>query len=301
MSLILKRFGLLACLALGVLSLGASSASAAGKPTSVAITNTHELNGYNVIELTAKANPNGASTSAKIEIKTAGATGWKELPLHTMSGTTVRSYSEETRVLSLQNYEVRVRASNLYGETFSSIATVSTRVRGEKEEEEKELVGVPFGSEGIANFAWKYAGYQWSVVCNENSWGSVAHVAGAGDIYHYSMSACVLSRNGKVLPECKVSNFTFPLGGPNLKVENGINVIPVLGGCAPGEYWGLAPDPFRVVDNGSATEFNKGRSVSLTATAVFGTGNPAEITIESNWYLSAEYIGMPFKIADVGL
>jgi hypothetical protein len=298
MSLAVKRICLLASVVLGVLALGAGLASAAGKPTSVAITNTHELNGYTVIELTAKVNPNGASTSTRIEFREAGGGGWFEAPVHILSGTTVRSYSEEFQVKPVQNYEARVKAENLYGTTLSTIATVSTRVRATGE---KELTNVPFGSEGVANFVWKYAGYNWSVVCNENSWGSVGNAGGKGDIYHYSMFGCILFRNGKELPECKVSNFTFPLGGPTLYPENGINVIPVLGGCAPGEYWGLAPKPFRVVDNGSAAEYSKERSLTLTADATFGTSNPAEITIESNWYLSGEYTNTPFKIADIGL
>jgi hypothetical protein len=296
-SLTLKRFSLVACIALGVLASAVSLASAAGKPTSVAITNTHEISGYTVLELTAKVNPNGANTSAKIELREAGAGSWVEAPVHNLSGTTVRSYAEELQVKPVQNYEARVKAENLYGTTESSIATVSTRVRATGE---KELTNVSFGSEGVASFVWKYAGSSWNAVCNENSTGNIGNAAGKGDIYNYSMSGCVLYKNGTELPECKVTNFTFPLGGPTLHPENGINVIPVLGGCAPGEYWGLAPKPFRVVDNGSAAEYIINPSVTLTAAATFGS-NPAEITIESNWHLSGPLTNTPFKIADVGL
>lgn len=297
MSLTMKRFGLVACIVLSVLALGVGLASAAGKPTSVTITNTHEINGYTVLELTAKVNPNGANTSTRIELREPGAEKWTVEPTHVLSGTAMRSYAEEFQVKPVQNYEARVKAENLYGTTESSIATVSTRVRASGE---KELTNAPFASEGVANFVWTYVGWKFNAVCNESSWGSIGNAAGKFDVYHYSMFGCVLFGNGEELPECKISNFTVTLGGPTLHPENGINVIPIMGGCAPGEYWGLAPKPFRVVDNGSAAEYGKKRSVSLTAAATFGS-NPAEITIESNWSLSGELVNTPFKLADVGL
>jgi hypothetical protein len=295
-SLTVKRISLVACIALGGLALGAGSASAAGKPTSVALTNTHEVNGYTVLELTAKVNPNGASTSARIEYREAGTEKWTEAPAHVLSGTTVRSYSEELYVKPVQNYEARVKATNLYGTTLSSTATVSTRVRTTSE---KDLTNASYGSEGVASFVWTYVSNQFNAVCNENSWGNIGNAGGKGDIYHYSMFGCILFMNGKEQQQCKISNFTFILSGPTLHPEG--NVIPILGGCAPQEYWGIAPDPFRVVDNGSAAEYGKVRSVSLTATGTYGTSNPAEITIESSWYLSGPFTETPFKIADVGL
>jgi hypothetical protein len=296
-----KRFSLVACIVLSVLTLGSSLASAAGKPTSVAITNTHELNGYTVIELTAKVNPNGASTSTVIEIREEGASTWTSGETHNLSGTTVRSYSEEFQVKPVQNYEARVTATNLYGTTASSIANVSTRVRSTGE---KELTNVSFGSEGVANFIIRISGITISVICSENSYGAIGNPGGKEDLYHYSMFGCVDFINGKEGVECKVSNFTFTLGGPTLSIKNTPYIpIPVTEGCSfgGGGLWWIAPNPFRVVDNGSNAEYGKTRSVSLTATGVYGTGNPAEVTIESNWYLNGPLIGTPFKIADVGL
>lgn len=302
MSLSVKRICLVVCAALGVFALGTGLAFAAGKPTSVAIANTHELNGYTVLELTAKVNPNGANTSTTIQFREAGSgEGWTEGIVHNLSGTTIRSYSEEFQVKPVQNYEARVKATNLFGTTESSIATVSTRVRTTGE---KELTNLPFESEGGATFAWRWSGAQYDVICNEYSWGNIGNPAGKEDIYHYSMSGCVSFKNGKETPECPVSNFTFILGGPTLHVE-GSNVISIPGGgCAPGgEYWPIAPKPFRVVDNGSEAEYDNNRSVTLTAigTAFGFAENPAEITFESNWSTTGEYTGTPFKIADIGL
>lgn len=300
MLLNIKRTSLLTCIALGILVLGAGLASAAGKPTSVSITSTHEINGYTVVELTAKVNPNGASTSTVIELLEVGASTWREGETHTLSGTTVRSYSEEFQVSPGTSYEARVKAKNLYGITESAIVTFSIGIGTTGG---KSLKNVPYGSEGMANFVWKYVGYQYSVTCNESSWGYIGNPGGKGDVYHFSMYGCSLLRDGKSISECKVSNFTTVLEGPTLKVASATNVIaiPTSPTCgAPGSSFDIAPEPFRVVDNGGA-EYTKNRSFTLTATGVFAGFNPAEITIESTWYLTGAYFNTPFAIGLIGL
>src|SRR6188472_2018286 len=212
MRLAVKQLGLVACVALSVLAAGTGVASAAGKPTSVEISNTHELAGYTVMELTAKVNPNGASTSTTIEFREEGTTTWAKGLTHNLSGITVRSYTEELQVTPVKNYEARVKATNLYGTTESVIAHgVSTRIRTTGE---KELTNVPYGSSGIASFAFVYANTPINVVCNETDSGYIGNVSGKGDIYKYTMSGCIVYLNGKRSTECTVSRFTFVLSGP---------------------------------------------------------------------------------------
>lgn len=304
MSSAIRPIGFVACAFLSILALGTGVASAAGKPTSVEITNTHEVNGYTVLELTAKVNPNGAKTSTIIELREDGAEEkipWTKGVTHELSGTTVRSYSEEFQVEPVKNYEARVKATNLFGTTVSTTAhEVSTHVRTTGE---KELKNVPFASEGVATFAFTYASIPINVTCNEYSSGYIGNLGGKEDVYKYSMSGCATYINGEAAPECNVKKFTFTLSGPTLAVGNPkyIPLTPEFEDCAPGGYWQIIPKAFRVVDNGSAAEYSKGRSVSLTASASLYSSNPAEVTIESTWWLSAEYVETPFKIADIGL
>jgi hypothetical protein len=300
MSLAIKLVGFLMCAALSILALGTGVASAAGIPTSVSISNTHEVNGYTVMELTAKVNPNGASTATVIELRKEGAPAWLEGATHNFSGTTIRSYSEEFQVSPVENYEVRVKAKNLYGPAESTTAHVSNRIMTTGE---KELTNVAFGSTGVASFAMIFALVPINVTCAESSYGSIGNASGTKDIYYYSMYNCITFINGKESPKCKVKDFTFTLSGPTLAVGNPffIPLRPETEGCALETYWQFYPKAFRVVDNGSATEYGTGRSISLTATGTLYKSNPAEVTIESEWYLSGESVGTPFKIADVGL
>jgi hypothetical protein len=301
----IRRICLLACVALSILGAGASLASAAGKPTSVEVKNTHELGGYTVLELTAKVNPNGASTSTVIEYREDGAgeaTPWTKAVVHNFNGTTLRSYAEELQIDPVKNYEVRVTATNVYGATVSSVGHgVSTRVRTTSE---KELTNVPFGSSGTASFAFTFIGFSFQVICSESMSGRIGNPGGTKDIYKYEISHCITYIDGKHTGACEVSNFTFTLSGPTLAVQNpGFIPLPVAEeSCTFGsKYWQIYPEAFRVVDNGSTAEYGKTRSVSLTANAHMGASNPASVTFESNWFLTAEYVGVPFKITSVGL
>jgi hypothetical protein len=295
-----KRLFFLTCLALGVLASGSGLASAAGKPMSVEISNTHEINGYTVLELTAKVNPNGASTSTVIELREEGSSTWTAGATHNLSGTTVRSYSEEFQVKPVQNYELRVTAKNLYGTTQSSIGKDSTRIITTGE---KELTNVPAYSEGVANFAFTFAAVDVFVTCPAFSSGRIGNPGGKGDTYKFTMPGCTSYYEGEEDPLCKIKETIFTLAGPTLAVEyvKAIHLIPSYPECAPGGDWQIYPKPFRVVDNGSGVEYGKTRSVTMTAPATLYTGNPAEVTIESTWGLNAEWIGTPFKIATVGL
>ncbi len=302
MSLVPKRLLLLALSVLSIFALGSGVASAAGKPTSLQIASSHELGGLTRLELVAKVNPNGASTSATIEVSPEGSSIWFKGETHTLSGTTVRSYSEELPVNPVANYEVRLTASNLYGTTVSTIGHgYSTRVWTTGE---KELTNVPYGSNGIANFAFTYLSLPVNVECSETSFGRFGNVGGSGDIYNFEMTNCAVYISGTKSSTCKAKNFTFALGGPTLAIQKATFIsIPISGtGCgfSEGEYQ-ITTGPFRVVDNSSLSEYSKIRSVSLTATGHLFASNPAEVTIESGWFLSKEYASTPFKIADTGL
>lgn len=299
MLLTIKRLSLAMCVVLSILAVAADGASAAGKPTSVTISNTHELNGYNVIELTAKVNPNGASTAARFETRLKGGTTWSIAKEHTLSGTTIRTYSEELSVVPNANYEARVTATNLFGSTSSAIATVSTRVTTTGE---KELVSVPFASSGVISFAFTWISIPISVVCHETSSGVVGTERGIADLYKYQVSGCTTYIHGEEEPGCEVTkNFSFILRGASLAIDSpGYVAIPAYE-CAPGDQWQIYPGAFRVADNGSSGEYNKVRPMSLTASGHLYSSNPAEITIESEWVLSAGYANTPFKVADIGL
>ena len=305
MSPAIRRICLGACVVLSILAAGTGLASAAGKPTSVDIKNTHELGGYTVMELTAKVNPNGASTSTVIEIREDGAgekTAWTKEVTHNFSGTTLRTYSEEIQVNPVKNYEVRVTATNLYGTTVSTIghgASTHVRTTGEK-----ELTNVPFGSSGTASFAFKFLSFNFQVICSESVSGHIGNSGGAKDVYKYSMENCITYIGGTHTGACEVSDFTFTLSGPTLAVQSpGYIPLPVAEeSCTFGsEAWQIYPEAFRVVDNGSTAEYGKTRSVSLTAGAHLYASNPAVVTFESNWFLTAEYVGVPFKITSAGL
>lgn len=305
MSPAIRRICLGLCVVLSMMAAATGLASAAGKPTSVEVKNTHELGGYSVLELTVKVNPNGANTATTIEFREDGAgekTPWTKGMTHNFSGTTLRSYTEEIQVNPVKNYEVRVTATNLYGATVSATghgASTHIRTTGEK-----ELTNVPIGSSGTANFAFTFLGFNFQVICSESVSGFIGNAAGAKDIYKYSMSNCTTYIDGEHTGACEVGDFTFTLSGPTLAVQSpGYIPLPVAEeSCAFGsKFWQIYTDPFRVVDNGSTAEYGKTRSVSLTANARLFTSNPAAVTFESNWFLTAEYVGIPFKITSVGL
>jgi hypothetical protein len=301
MFLAIQRIGLAVCVVLSILAVGVDAASAAGKPTSLEVTNGNGLGGYSVMELTVKVNPNGAGTSVAIEYREDGAkeeTPWTKGLTHELSGTTIRSYSEEFRVDPGKNYEVRVKAKNLFGTTETAIvhkvATAVTTTGG------KGLTNVPFASSGVAIFAFTYIGMNINVVCNETSSGSVGSPGGIKDVYKYEMSGCKSYYHGGEEGPCAVKNFSFTLKGPTLAVTGtGFIALPSYE-CAPGDQWQIYPGSFRVVDNGNPTEYSKVRPISLTATGHLYATNPAEIIIESNWLLSAEYTGTPFKFGLTG-
>lgn len=300
MSLI--RLCLLACVALGCLALGAGSASAAGKPTSLEITNSHEVNGYTVVNLTAKVNPNGAKTTTTLEIREEGVeekVPWTKGATHELSGTAVRSYSEEFQIKPVKNYDVRLKATNLFGTTETLIHGVSTHIRTTGE---KELTNVPFTSGGVATFAFSYFSTPVVVTCAAGASGYVGNPEGKNDVYKFTLSECLTYINGEAKPKCNVQYTTFTLRGPTLAPDSPyyIALVPKGEDCALEGSWNIVPKPFRVVDNGSAGEYGKSRSVSLTAPANLYFGAAAEITIESTWWLSAEWVNTPFKFADVG-
>jgi hypothetical protein len=298
MPLAAKRIGLIACVLASMFALGTSLASAAGKPTSVTVSNTHEINGYNVMEFTAKVNPNGANTATYIEISGAGG-GWTKGAAHNFSGTTIRTYSEEFRVNPGAKYEVRVTATNLYGSTSSTVANFTALITTTGEKELKEL---PVSSAGVASFAMTFAGVPIFVTCGESSYGSIGNSGGLGDVLNYSMYNCLTFINGKASPKCNVKDFNFALKGAGFALVGSPGFIPlrpVTEGCALETYWQVYPESFRVVDNGGAEEYGKGRPIVLTAPAKLYKNNPAEVTIESEWFLSAEYMGTPFKFANI--
>lgn len=310
MSLAIQRTGLAACIVLSILALGAGSASAAGLPTSLELTNTHALNGYNALELTVKVNPNGANTKVLVEYREDGLTAkeeaekvkipWIERPTHELSGTTVRSYSEEFQIDPAKSYEARIKAKNLFGTTWST-TTVHKISTGVVTSGEKVLTNVPFASSGTAVFAFTYIGYNIDVVCHETSSGFIGNPGGVNDVYKYEMSGCKSYFRGGEEGPCPIKNFSFTLKGPALAVTGtGFIALPSYE-CAPGDQYQIYPEPFRLVDNGSSSEYSKVRPVSLTATGHLYATNPAEVIIESEWLLSGTYTNTPFKFGSFGL
>lgn len=294
MSSTARRVLVLVCCALSLSVFGVATASAAGPPKSIALG--EEGGGFKLtdFEYLASANPNGASTTAKIEFRRMGTSTWESTPTHSLgSGNTTVSYVEDVRLLPNTKYEVRGSATNSYGTIYTGIT--SEVISYWRDNAVKTLVNVPYEASGIGRFEWAFAGHTTKIECNEFGRGVLGNPEGKGDSHTIELEGCSFYLDGVKSTECTVKPFSFKLNGGTLAVEGNLISIPLKGEGCLYESYEITADPFRLQITGKAGGFTTNHDVQLS-TAAHWLNRPATISLTTNWFLTAEYLGTKFNL-----
>lgn len=199
---------------LGALALSASSALAAGKPSSVSSGASSEVYELGSLHLSGWANPNGAATTAKFEYRVyASIEAFHSTPSQALgSGTTTVSVPSQRvdGLLPNTKYEVRLVATNSYGTTTGSTSTAIT-----SQWQIREPVALPatfVSTEGVpVSIEWVFGLSHVTFNCTEGASGEIDNSKSSEDEYNLAFNKCSMALNGEFA--CNMPSFQIRLGG----------------------------------------------------------------------------------------
>lgn len=299
MQKVLYRALLFSCSVACLLGVNVAGAAAAGAPQIPAGPNWES--GYGSLTslvVGGYVTPNGASTSARFEVREVGSAEWTVLPKHEVgSGTSPVEVGERIYPLHPDaDYELRITATNSYGSTSSSIQTYGGS-RWWEQAVGSELTNVPYSSEGTAKFEFKWGNYlPIKVECHESGYGRIGNPSGSGDAHHFSLTGCKVYASGHE-SACKAGSTNFSLNG-TLELEKLTQriVIPLSGEGCNSENFEFSVSPF-LLEQISHSTAEKDKMLLSTSGMMFGV--EATVKFESTWLLSGEFAGRKFRLIDV--
>jgi hypothetical protein len=286
------RLGLLLAGVLGVMSVIAAPAFGSGPPTTVTAEVVGATQGITHTEVQGGANPNGLSTTVRIEYKEHEAGSYKTaLSKEIGAGESVVGASTMLNGLRPKtNYDYRVSATNSAGTVYSKV--VENNHTNWIVINKGVNYTVKDGSTGTATWEYHVSGLTVKTQCNEMGFGELNSVGGTGDGHTLHFYGCELFLNGK--EECPVSEFDLALDATFTATElYRVSTPPFV---CKGESTGSVltyVEPFFVT-----LPFNNPylvtQPLTITTKAIYNTSTPVTVTIKSDWRLTGKDEGRMF-------
>ncbi|HET7444213.1 MAG TPA: fibronectin type III domain-containing protein [Solirubrobacterales bacterium] len=280
-----RRIPLLVAGLLAFLALSCSSALAAGKPQVNSFESTAKVGTLNSKEVAGAINPNGASTTYKIEYGPTEAYGSSTAEVSIGSGTKSVPISTELKgLLPDTTYKMRIVAKNSYG-TVTSLGQWVFPENGPG----RWLVGsggaATYGS--LGSFVINLPSVGAEIICSSTGSGTLGSKGGVGDHYSISFSGCGVYFSGK--KTCTASIGTFNLNERLVaSVESFTVNIPESCPYFGGSIKLPILDPFTATRTGSGAVLEL--PVLLESRTSFGTST-GTIKDSSTWRLTGEKMG----------
>jgi hypothetical protein len=297
-SIKIRHASLLLASIIGALMIYSGPAFAAGVPIIEGSTS-HVGKGANVDEFGGKANPNGAATTVQWEYRKTTAGEFKaESTTPTKS---IGSGSSGVAVSALSggltantSYEFRLKATNSFGSTFSTVATFTSPkwefASGKGPAEYSNSAG------GTSTISFTLGGgTAVQIACTGAAGqGTLGTTLGGTDKLEYFGTTCTTTLNGVKSAVCKPKEPLSLRFYNNNKPESGQFQLFFSEECAIGETIVIsAPDPFLVsLPLGSLLTT---QSVTMTGTGMFST-HPVTFVMPLKWTLTGTHKGEAFGV-----